>query len=343
MSLPGREVLRMAALLGASHFLSFSVLAHAVTNPPALTFSNTTVPRLLLTRVPPPPGKTPPLPLSQSPISFFRELLAMNPGERIQALTNRTPELQSQILAKVREYESFKPEERELRLRVTELRWYLWPLMTAPATNRAALLANVPGGYRESVEDRLREWDKVPTDVQKELLGIEPTLRYFAEIEGRSDAQRQQILNSISPARRKLLEKGIAQWDSLSEDQRHNTLRRFNQFFELTAGEKEKALSTLSEPERRQLEKTLRTFGSLQPAQRAQCIRSFAKFASLSLEERQQFLKNAERWKLMSPSERQAWRQLVTRLPPPLPPPRPPPLPRVARAGTARTIVTNGN
>ena len=47
------------------------------------------------------------------------------------------------------------------------------------------------------------------------------------------------------------------------------------------------------------------------PDQRAQCIRSFEKFASLSLAERQQFLKNAERWKLMSPSERQAWRELV--------------------------------
>jgi hypothetical protein len=343
MNLPGREILRLAALLGATHLLSASLLAQAATNPAGSTPSDSTAPPLLLTRPPPPPWPAPPLPSARSPISFFRELFAMNPVERIQALTNRTPELRAQILAKVREYESLKPDERELRLRVTELRWYLWPLMTAPATNRAALLAMIPEGYRESVVDRLREWDKVPADVQKELLGIEPTLRYFAEIEGLSDVRRRQILDTISPERRKLLEQGIQHWDSLSEGQRHNTLHRFSQFFELTAGEKEKALRTLSEPERRQIEKTLQTFGNLRPDQRARCVSSFAKFASLSLEERQQFLKNAERWKLMPPSERQAWRQLVSRLPPPLPPRLPPPLPLVPQPRPPRTVVTNGN
>jgi predicted Fe-S protein YdhL (DUF1289 family) len=266
----------------------------------------------------------------------------MNAAERKLALTNRSPESRSQILAKVREYESLKPDDRELRLRVTELRWYLRPLMTAPATNRAARLALIPEPNRKLVEDRLREWDEVPPDVQKELFGLEPTLQYFSEIEGRSDQQRHQILTNISPARREMLEKGIQQWDAMSEDQRRSTLNRFNQFFQLTTPEKEKALQTLSEPERRQIEKTLQTFGSLPPTQRAQCIRSFAKFASLSLEERQQFLKNAERWKLMSPGERQAWRQLVGRLPPP-PPRRPPPLPpSLARSRPGPTVVTNG-
>ena len=347
MNLPGRRIFRMAALLGASHLLSALLLAQAATNPPASPSSNSTDPHPFLTKPPPPPSTAPPLPSARSPIGFFRELLGMNPVERIQALTNRTPELRAQILAKVREYESLEPDERELRLRVTELRWYLRPLMTAPATNRAALLAAIPERERELVMDRLQEWDKVPPDVQKELLGIEPTLLYFAEIEGVSDARRPQIPKSTSPERRQLLEKGIQQWDSLSENQRRNTLRRFNQFFELTAVEKEKALRTLSEPERRQIEKTLQTFGNLRPEQRARCINSFAKFASLSLEERQQFLKNAERWKLMPPSERQAWRQLVSILPPPLPPrlppPPPPPLPPLPQPRPPRAVVTNGN
>ena len=338
MSLPRREVLLVAVLLGGSHLLSFSLLAQVATNAPALTLSNPVVPRLLVTKPP-----VPPLPLAGSPISFFRELLAMNPAERNQALTNRTPELRAQILAKVREYELLKPDERELRLRVTELRWYLRPLLTTPATNRTAMLAMIPAPDRELVEDRLREWDQLPADVQKELLGMEPTLRYFADIEGLSELQRQQLLDSISPAQRKLLEKGIEQWDSMPEAQRQKTLHRFKTFFELTAVEKEKALRTLSEPERREIEKTLQSFGKLRPEQRAQCIRSFAKFASLSLDERQQFLKNAEHWKQLSPSERQAWRQLVTRLPPPLPR-RPPPLPPpVPRSRPVPTVVTNGN
>ena len=39
------------------------------------------------------------------------------------------------------------------------------------------------------------------------------------------------------------------------------------------------------------------------------------------MEERQQFLKNAERWKLMPPSDRQKWKDLVEDLSslPPLP------------------------
>jgi hypothetical protein len=63
------------------------------------------------------------------------------------------------------------------------------------------------------------------------------------------------------------------------------------------------------------MEKTLRSYSALTSAQRAQCIRSFQKFAELSLPDRQLFLKNAERWKRMSPDERQEWRDLVSQLP----------------------------
>ncbi len=184
MNLPGRRFYWVAALLGASQLLSISLLAQAVTNPPAPNLPNATAPRSVLSRPPAPPQPPPAVPLGRCPISFFRELLPMNPVERNLALTNRPPEVRAQILAKVREYESLKPDNRELRLSVTELRWYLWPLMAGPATNRAALLLMVPKQYRELVKDRLQEWDKVPPDVQKELLGIEPTLRYFTETPG---------------------------------------------------------------------------------------------------------------------------------------------------------------
>src|SRR5437763_6112190 len=55
-------------------------------------------------------------PTAKSPVEQFRELLAMNVVERKQALTNRPPEIRKRILAKLREYESLKPDERELRL-----------------------------------------------------------------------------------------------------------------------------------------------------------------------------------------------------------------------------------
>jgi hypothetical protein len=343
MTLAGRKGFGVAALLCAGHLLAAPVPAQAAANNPALPQSNPAPASRRAIEPPPPPELLPPLPINKSPISFFRELLAMNAAERKQALTNRSPESRTQILAKVREYQSLKPNERELRLQVTELHWYLLPLMRAPATNRPAQLANIPSRQRSLVEDRLREWDKLPAAVQQELLENQVTLRYLAEIEGRTDEQRREMLKSIPPARRDMLEKGIARWDAMSGDQRRRTLSRFNQFFELTVQEKDKALRTLSGPERRQIEKTLQTFGNLPPEQRAACIRSFAKFASLSLEERHQFLKNAERWQAMSPTERQTWRDLVRNLPPPLPPDLPPLPPSRSPPRRTPAIVTNGN
>ena len=343
MSLRGRNMFRVAVLLGASHLLMASLLAQTAINHPASASTNPTRPRPLASDIPMPPESPPPLPRSQSPISFFRELLAMSGAERRQALTNRSPEGQKLILDKVREYESLPPDERELRLRVTELRWYLLPLMISPATNRPAELAMIPGANRKLVEDRLQEWDKLPPDVQKELLANQATITYMADLEGRTAEQRRQMVVNIPPARREILENGINRWGSMSDEQRRKILERFKGFFDLSAQEKQKALNTLSAPERRQIEQTLRTFGSLPPEQRNQVIRSFGKFADLNVAERQQFLKSAERWKLMSPSERQAWRDLVYRLPPPEPPDLPPmpPAPRLNRA--APSVATNRN
>lgn len=330
MSLSGRTTMLVAALLGASHLLPAWLLAQEAANPPAATRSNSAA-VVPLVREPETLPEMPPVPLGpRTPITFFRELLAMEEAERSLTLSTYPPERQTQILAKVREYELLDPNERELRLRVTELSWYLRPLMTTPAPYRAEQLAMIPEPNRGLLAKRLTEWDKLPGQVQKELLNLEPTLPYIAEIGGRSELQRQQILSHLSPARRSTLEKGLQKWGAMSEGQRQRTLYRFNQFFKLSRAEKEKTLMTLSEPERQHIERTLQTFANLSEDQRAWCLRSFEKFASLSPEERQEFLDRAERWKLMPPSEREAWRQLVAIVPPPLPPlppPPPPPLP----------------
>jgi hypothetical protein len=301
----------------------------------------------LLTHPPiyaPLPPNTLPTP-RKAPVALFRELLSMSPVERRNALTNRTPENQKLILAKIREYESLNPTERELRLRVTELRWYLLPLMQAPSTNRAEQLQSIPAEDRALVGSRLQAWDQLPPDVRTGLLDNEATVRYFTECT--TEEQRRKIFEGISPARRQKLEEGLAQWRQMSEDQRQRLAKRFDQYFNLTAEEKQKALLTLSDTERQQIEKTLRSFESLPPAQRVQCIRSFEKFASLSVEDRQEFLKNAERWKLMTPEQRQAWRDLVTQAPQ-LPvrfdsPPRPPTISTPPRPGPPVPVFTNRN
>ena len=134
----------------------------------------------------------------KSPVSFVREMLAMTPGERRQVLSNRPPEIKNRILAKVREYESLKPDERELRLRATELQWYLQPLMNLAPTNREARLAMIPEDTRKLVEERLSRWDLLPPPMQEELLNNEMTARYFTQLETATQEQKEKILAQMS-------------------------------------------------------------------------------------------------------------------------------------------------
>ncbi len=249
----------------------------------------------------------------KSPVDFFRQLLAMTPDERDDFLTNRPPKIRAGILAKIAEYEALDPNERELRLRATELRWYLMPLLRESPTNRTARLAQIPDDMRELVESRLEEWTILPPTLQQEFLENEHILYYFAHVDaGSSPADNSS--HAPSEAER-------AHWNELSEPERRQVMGGFNQFFDLTPDEKEKALNTLSEAERRQMQKTLQSFEKMPPSQRDECVNAFGRFASMTAAEQAEFLKNAERWSAMSPAERQAWRDLVVNVPqwPPLP------------------------
>jgi hypothetical protein len=262
----------------------------------------------------------PPLPTVQPPVTFFRQLLSMSPHERMNSLTNRTPEKRALILAKVREYQMLTPDERELRLRATELRWYLTSLFRIAPEARATRLAQVPEDLRDIVNARLAQWDDLPPSLQQEFLANDRALHSIAHVETTNnppgDAEQQKIAE------------------------------QFNQFFELTPDEKQQMLSTLSTDERAQMEKTLKSFDQLPAPQRTQCVRAFTKFAGMSAAERAEFLKNAESWSKLSPGERQTWRDLVTHVPqwPPLPPqllmpPMPPKIPTHARP----VVATNTN
>ena len=323
----------LSALIGGARLVS-PVAAVQSTNPPPAVSAATTNPDL------------PPIPVARSPVELFRELLVMPSGERKQALAIRPPGARERILEKLGEYQILPFEEREYRLRATELRWYLLPLLNTPATNHAAQLESIPADIRPLVESRLTQWELLPPSFQQELLANEEARRYLTQPEFNTPAQREKLLATLPPDRRALLEAGIGRLQALPEAERTRTLAQFNQFFDLTDREKEKALRTLSDAERRQMEKTLEHFGQLTREQRSQCLRAFAQFATLSLPERQLFLKNAERWSQMSPGERQAWRELVSKVPdwPPMPPliiPSPPMPPSSQPRGVL--VVTNGN
>ena len=256
----------------------------------------------------------PPSPQALSPVSFFRQLLAMTPQGRANYLTNRPPEVRDRILAKVREYLALGPDERELRLNATELRWYLLPMLRESPADRGARLAQVPDNLRDLVSSRLDQWDALPPPSRQEFLDNERTLQYFSHVDSTNAPPEPGPQRGPSDADQAL-------WQALSADERQKITAQFDQFFELTPDEKQKTLNTLSSTERAQMEKTLQSFDKLPSAQRIQCIRAFSKFAGMSLQDRAEFLKNAECWSQLPPKERQAWRDLVAQVPiwPPLP------------------------
>jgi hypothetical protein len=307
--------------VGLAHGAFQTLTAQEATNSPAVAQTNghVVVPVNLL----------PPLP--KPPVEFFRELLAKSVSERRHLLANRPPKSQELILAKLREYELLSPDECELRLSATELRWYLLPVMATAPANRTAHLEKVPSKFRGMIEERLVVWDALSAAEQKELLESQATLGYLADsVVGASPSS---TTNAPSAQQRKL-DSDVEHWRQLPEEQRHRIVEHFNEIFLIKPQEKDKILRSISEPERKEIERTLKAFEGLQPEQRARCTISLVKFAGLTPEERQQFFKNAERWRQMTPSQRKAWRDVVQRMKnqPPLPPGvGTPPLPPGAR------------
>jgi len=278
----------------------------------------------------PPPEPAP----VKSPVAAFRELLYMDPAERTKALADRPEETRKRILAKIREYKSLKPDECDLRLKVTELGYYLRPLMRTPATNRAAQIALIPKDYRELVQVRLVKWDRLAPAAQQKLLQNEAAIRALTE-----------VTNGVSTnaIRSAMLITTISNWNHLPLKERQELTNNFGYFFQLKPAERQKAARILSKEEQAQIDVTLQKFGKLTSDQRAQCIQSFEKLAAMSATDRRQFFKNAERWEMMTPKEREDWRNLVETAPllPPLN--APPPLPQSVSTPRKEHFVTNGN
>jgi hypothetical protein len=208
-----------------------------------------------------------------------------------------------------------KPDERELRLQLTDVEWYVSHLMQMPASDRTSQLLAVPEAERQMVGDRLATWDRL-TPEQRQIV-----LNYM---QSPNTAPLPPPVPSDEKARENL-NRNLEQWKRLPPDQRLAMFSQFRQFFELTPDERERTLHTLSDPERRQMEKALARFDAMPKERRTKLLAALPRLAGMSDQERVEFLQNAESWEKMTPAERLAWRTLVTRLPPP--PIPPPPLP----------------
>ena len=257
-----------------------------------------------------------------SPVVYFRGILGMSSAERERALAGKSDDYRNAVLEKVREYQALPADIREARLRQTQLRWDLICLMKLPPAARPAPPRDSTPEDRALLEDRLRQWDQTPANLQKAFLAKESFLDFYLRWQASSPSEQKDILNSLPPARRQEWTQELARWQTLPEAQRQQLCGQFRQFFDLNAEQQNKALTTFTDAERKDMERVLRKFANLLPPERKACINSFQKFASMAPDERNQFLKNAARWESMTASERNLWRELVQRFPvmPPMPP-----------------------
>jgi len=288
---------------------------------------------------------------SQSGIAYFRQLLAAKPEEREKLLAGKSAEIRRVLENGVQTYEALSPEERELRLRTMELRYHVTSLLRVAPTNRAERLKLVPDRDKPLVEDRLKYWDKLSPEEQKDALENERTVRILG-VSGPGSSRREIPLTGQTSNQVRQIEQQFVRWQTLPEAHRTQIQKNFQTLFEFSDAEKvrEKLQPLpLSDEERQLMQVTLDRFQKLSPLQRANCIKNFEKFAELSPAERRQFLLNAQEWQKMKPEDREAWRKLVSKVPrmPPLPPgllgqPPMPPMPRVLPRPAATVVATNG-
>ncbi|MDB6066980.1 MAG: hypothetical protein JWR26_3188 [Pedosphaera sp.] len=276
--------------------------------------------------------QAPPMPVLKSPVDSFRELLAMKADEREKFLADRPAEIRKRLLEKVQEYDAMKPDAREFTLAATQLHWYLDQFLRTSPTNRTAQLASIPEAYRQTVSDRLQQWDRLPPELQKEVLDHKTTSRFF--LGQGSDAAK------VAPPTPPLPPIPLTQLSRVPPQQRELMYASFRRFFDLPDQGKQKIIGTLPEAERPRMLKTLEALERLPKDQRDRGLQFIGALANMSDAQQQEFFRNAERWKEMPSAERQVWRRMVDRLPPMPPGAGMPPLPMLPMATRTPVRVT---
>jgi hypothetical protein len=261
-------------------------------------------------------------PMPASPTQFFRDLLATNEVGRAASLASKNPEQRRILEQKLQEYLALNPDQRELKLTLTDLRYYLMALLRAPLPMRELHFAQLPEKYRPLIAERLRVWDRLPQATQQELLTNEASLSYLVRLDKASPLQGKAMLAALPAEKRQQMEVALSQWRALPADQQQDLTTRFGRFFELTEKERQQTLAVLPADLRRNNEQMLAALARLPKEQRERCMSGLEKFLTLSQAEREQFLQNAARWQAMSTDQRKTMRDSVMKFPPmpPMPP-----------------------
>ena len=256
----------------------------------------------------------PPMPVVKSPVDTFRELLEMNSADRAKELSKKAEKFRKVIEERLKEFDAMPPEQRQIRLRLMQLRWELLPLLRAQPF-QPGMTNDIPEQDRPLVLERLRIWQTLPANVQKLVLENEMVLHYFLT----GQLALTNTAKFPEPSVGGLTGTNIQRWRELSPDEQRQAQEAFRQIFDLSKKDRDKLFSERTD--RLRIEAVLRSFEKLSPEERERYMTSFQRFTVMSTEQRLQFLQNAKRWEDMSESQRAAVRTMINAPPiPPLPP-----------------------
>jgi len=264
---------------------------------------------------------TPPVPTVAS-IDFFRSLMAMTPEQRRTALAIKSAGQREVLEAKIREYAVMTDKERELRLRLLEIRLYLLPLMRMEPDMQTRMLARIPDKERPFVQYRLGDWNSLSPGEKEMLLATPSSLHAFLyRGYGRTGEGASKVGKIMPPNLDRYRERMIAKWQRLSEERRQEIVSRFDQFLALEKAKRQAVVQRLPMPDQAHAQKTLRRMEGLSPEERTQFLTGLRQFADLDYQARERFKRLTVYWNNMSIEERSLWRSIIVKVQnPPLPP-----------------------
>ena len=264
----------------------------------------------------------------KSKLDRFQRLLSMNTEEREKSLATKSDKERSFLRRELKKYDEMPPEERETALQGLRMWYYIRELVKHPVEARKDASNVIPEEERKLVEVRLLRWDRLPADLQQDILENERTIRWVLPMDGLSEQDQKEAVRKLPPSFRNNWDEKLQDWHAIPTERRQEIYRHFQRFSALSSKEREKVLETLSQNERLQAEKSLlvvQELEKLSPEERAACLESFQNFIETPPKSDQLYLKLnvIQRWNDLSVKERDVLKRVRGVLAPGLQPPIP--------------------
>lgn len=257
-------------------------------------------------------------------LNQFVRLLAMEKDQRAKALASR-PETRVFLRGELEKYDRMTVEDREAELQSLRVWYHLRALVSVPRAVRNEALKMIAPTDREMVERRLRRWDLLDADLQREVMEHDRFIRYVLELDGLPKAEQVKREPLLPESLREVWDSRLEQWHDVPADRRRIIYHNFKKFFDLTVSERDRVLKTLSQKERDQVKPSLDAIAALDkltPEERAACLESFKAFAETAPNS-EKFLLHLDtlrRWNELSSKERDTLRNVHRLMAPLLPP-----------------------